>query len=148
MRLAGWPLRPAKPPLASKSVTLERHLRLKTAAGMRGALWCMPPKSKRPGNAGSFSQIRAKGRLRVLLRDLGNLRGETRHLAARRLLVNDALLAGAHELRLRCLKCSECCVAIAAGNRLFDLADIATHHRTTMLIDLGATLDHARLLLG
>src|SRR6185312_3694303 len=83
-----------------------------------------------------------------LLAELADLVGKTRDLAARRPLVDDAALGGAHQLRLGRLEGAQRLLLVAARNRLFDRPEVGTHARTPRLVDLGAARDLAARLLG
>jgi len=82
------------------------------------------------------------------LRELRNLVREPRHLSARVVLVNDVALCCAHELGLGIHHRLDRSVAIAALERVFDLAHGTAHLRSARLVDDGASSNLARRLLG
>jgi hypothetical protein len=83
-----------------------------------------------------------------LLAELADLLGQAGNLAARRPLVNDAALGGAHQLRLGGLEGGQRLLLVAAGDRVLDAAQVAAHARAPRLVDLGAARDLAARLLG
>jgi hypothetical protein len=85
---------------------------------------------------------------RYLFRKLRDLMHQTRHFAARIVLVNDVALRGAHQLGLGARHRPQRCIAIAALDRFLDSADRAAHLRPARLIDQGAAGNLARRLLG
>src|SRR5687767_11691333 len=73
---------------------------------------------------------------------------EARDLPRRGILVHDALLGGAHHLRLGGAQ-GGCSLGLVAGsNGLFNLADKSPHAAATRLVDRGALRDLAGHLLG
>src|SRR5690348_10954409 len=68
---------------------------------------------------------------------------ETAHLAGGHVGVDDALLRGPCDLGLGRLERGNGFVVLAAGDRLFDLADEGAHARPARLVDLGARRDLA-----
>src|SRR5262245_20691635 len=62
--------------------------------------------------------------------------------------VHHALLRRPHDDRLRFLQGRKRGLTVAAGDRLFDLAQIGAHPRSARLVDVGAARDLARGLLG
>ena len=59
---------------------------------------------------------------RQLFAHRADARGKTRHLPGRSVLVNDALLGGAHDQRFRSGEGRRSCGLVSAGDRFFDLA--------------------------
>ena len=84
----------------------------------------------------------------VLLRELGDLRGEARDFAAGVVLVNDVALGGAHQSRLGIRQRLHRGGAIAGCDGLFDIAHSAAHLGAARLVDGSAAGDLARRLLG
>src|SRR5919107_3126297 len=73
---------------------------------------------------------------------------EARDLPRRGVLVHDALLSGAHHLRLSRAQGGHSLGLVAGCDRLFDLADEGPHPATTRLVDRGALRDLAGHILG
>ncbi len=86
--------------------------------------------------------------VRGLLGELGDAVGEAGDFAARGVLMDDAVLGGAHQFRLRALEGSQSGIVIAAGDRLFDDAHSVAHPRAARFVDRGAAGDFARGFLG
>src|SRR5262249_17808499 len=84
----------------------------------------------------------------TLLAEFGNAMGETRNFSAGIALVNDAALPCAHDSGLSRLECRERRIAIAALDRLFDLAHRIPQERTATFVHFGAARDHARGFAG
>src|SRR5712692_7964879 len=99
---------------------------------------------KKPGFYGRAATPSAKRARAALLSELGNLVVEARHLAARRVAVNHALLCGAHDQRLGLLQRIERLAAVAGRDRLLDLAHRSAQLGAARLVDLGAARDLAR----
>src|SRR6056297_1486630 len=68
---------------------------------------------------------------------------QPRNLPARGVLVQDALVGTAHDLRLRGLEGGGRLCTVAAGDRFLDLADEGPHARLARLVDCGAPRDLA-----
>src|SRR5579883_928875 len=85
---------------------------------------------------------------RALASELGDLVRQARHLAARVALVNDAVLGGAHQLRLGCLESGQSLLLVAARDRILDATHVAAHARAAPLVHFGAARDLAGRLLG
>src|SRR5215475_4421878 len=86
--------------------------------------------------------------MRALLPELGDAVRQARYFAAGRVLMDDALLRRAHDLGFGVLERGKRAVAIAAGDRLFDLDDGGPQARAPRLVYFSATRDLARSLLG
>src|SRR5580692_5173024 len=71
----------------------------------------------------------------LLLAELRHPLGEPRYFAARGILVNDALLGGAHDDRLGLAESGQRDGAIAGRDRILDLADEVAHARAARLVD-------------
>lgn len=72
--------------------------------------------------------------VRGLLGELGDAVGEAGDFAARGVLMDDAVLGGAHQFRLRALEGSQSGIVIAAGDRLFDDAHSVAHRVRRVLL--------------
>src|SRR5215472_412131 len=84
----------------------------------------------------------------LLLAERGEAMAEARDFAAGGILVNDAVLRGPHDDGLGLAQRRRRLGAIAARERILDLADIVAQPRAPRFVDRGPARNLARCLLG